>query len=267
MSSNRINIINEISSLLSKRRDVKFAYLFGSRALGYGRLDSDVDLAVFFDEGTSALARVELEEEVSKRLGLPVQVVSLNEKLSPRFLRNILVTGVVVKEDPKRKDWEGKVKNAIGDSGEEDYKSRLLGMMEEMTTKIQRALPLLDRINIEEVKREEIEAVRDFVGAFMLLFEPFEAAVRWAINYARLAFEIEEVPPTLKGKVRTVIKLLNLEEGSFEQFKQLIDLRNKIAHVYWEVADISSLDLREVKDAFEEFSSKLKAFVISEKLP
>jgi predicted nucleotidyltransferase len=46
MFSNRINLINEISSLLSKRRDVKFAYLFGSRALGYGRLDSDVDLAV-----------------------------------------------------------------------------------------------------------------------------------------------------------------------------------------------------------------------------
>jgi uncharacterized protein YutE (UPF0331/DUF86 family) len=101
----------------------------------------------------------------------------------------------------------------------------------------------------------------------MLLFEPFEAAVRWAINYTRLAFEIKEVLPTLKGQVRTVIKLLNLEEGSFEQFKQLINLRNKIAHVYWEVADISSLDLRAVRDAFEEFLSKLRAFVISEKLP
>ena len=97
-----MNVIEQLKPILERYAGIRFAYLFGSRALGYERPDSDVDLAVSFAEGASARAEVSVAEELAEQAGVPVQVVSLDRKLPPRLMRNILKTGLLLKDGRSR---------------------------------------------------------------------------------------------------------------------------------------------------------------------
>lgn len=263
------SLLTKLSVLLQRREEVVFAYLFGSRALGYSRPDSDIDLAVFFGNGAAKWARLELEEELSQGLRLPVQVVALNEELKPRFLQSVLSTGVVIKDSPSRIDWEKKFREARREREmkgmEEDYRERL-SWIEEKVGLILRALPLLDRIDLEEVKQENLEAIQAFLGAFFMLFEPLETIARRMTSYTRLYLNREEEPVTLRGQMEMTMEILNLDEETRERFNGIIELRNQLAHAYWEVAEISfPLDMKEMKGAFEKFADALRAFIASER--
>lgn len=265
------SFIKKLSPLLEEREEVKFAYLFGSRALGYYRPDSDIDLAVLFDEETSTWAEVNLEEELSRRMGVPVQVVSLSEGLVPRLLQNILAKGAVVKDGFERGKWEEKAWKALREEmkmeSERDYKGQLLDSIEEKARAILKALPLLDKIDLEKVKRDEPEAVRDFLGVFLMLFEPLEAIVRKIPSYARLALDIGEEPATLREQTELMLKILDLDDKAFERFGKLARLRNRIANAYWKLAEeeLSSRDLEETKEVLERFADKLSAFITLER--
>jgi len=56
---------------------VKLAYLFGSRARGTFRPDSDYDYAVLFGRNTSVLDEVELTMSLAERLKVPVDLVNV----------------------------------------------------------------------------------------------------------------------------------------------------------------------------------------------
>ncbi|MDN5861302.1 MAG: nucleotidyltransferase domain-containing protein [Pseudonocardia sp.] len=59
--------------------DVAVAYLFGSRAEGRARADSDYDVAVLFRTPEPALdATVRLGADLAARVGVPVDVVDLD---------------------------------------------------------------------------------------------------------------------------------------------------------------------------------------------
>lgn len=267
----RASLLAKLSTLLEGREEVVFAYLFGSRALGYSRPDSDIDLAVFFEDGASKWARMELEEKLSKGLRLPVQVVALNEELKPRFLRNVLSTGVVIKDNPSRKDWERKIQEAgqereMKEMEREDYGEQLLRWMEEKVELILKTLPLLDGIDLEEVKRERLEAIQAFLGAFFMLFEPMETIARRMTSYARLTLDIKEAPSSLREQMELTMEILELDDEIRERFNGIIELRNKLAHAYWEVARVSfPLDMKEMKGAFEKFAGELRVFIASER--
>lgn len=266
----RASLLAKLSALLEGREEVVFAYLFGSRALGYSRPNSDIDLAVFFGNGAAKWARLELEEELSQGLRLPVQVVALNEELKPRFLQNVLSTGVVIKDSPLRIDWEKKFREAKQEQEmkgmEEDYRERLLSWMEEKVGLILRTLPLLDRVDLEEVKRENLEAIQAFLGAFLMLFEPLETIARRMTSYARLYLNREEEPVTLREQMEMTMEILGLDDETRERFNGIIELRNQLAHAYWEVAGISfPLNMKEMKGAFEKFADALRAFIPTER--
>lgn len=264
------SLLTKLSVLLQGREEVVFAYLFGSRALGYSRPDSDIDLAVFFENGAAKWARLELEEELSQGLRLPVQVVALNEELKPRFLQNVLSTGVVIKDSPSRIDWEKKFREARQEREvkgmEEDYRERLLSWMEEKVGLILRALPLLDRIDLEEIKRENLEAIQAFLGAFFMLLEPLETIARRMTSYARLYLNREEEPVTLRGQMEMTMEILDLDDETRERFNGIIELRNQLAHAYWEVARIPfPFKMGEMKEALGKFADALRVFIASER--
>ncbi len=73
---------------------VAFAVLFGSRARGDERPDSDVDLIVRFRKRTD---HRELESRLSRRMNLHVQVVDFKDaKAAPRLLSEVLREGRVI---------------------------------------------------------------------------------------------------------------------------------------------------------------------------
>jgi predicted nucleotidyltransferase len=66
-----------IAALCAGQPDVVGVYLFGSRARGEARPDSDLDLAVLCDPPASLDRLLQLEGELDAALGLRVQLVDL----------------------------------------------------------------------------------------------------------------------------------------------------------------------------------------------
>ena len=90
-----------------RRHGVKFAYLFGSRARGDAREDSDWDIAVYFGRRATVLDEAELAAELSRALGVEVDVVALDSAILD-LIYTVLRDGVVIYSDDEevRRRWE-----------------------------------------------------------------------------------------------------------------------------------------------------------------
>ena len=76
-------LVEKLAALLKDHTEVRAAYLFGSRARGSHKSTSDVDIAVVFVPTASAWNEVELQEQLTAQLAMPVQVVDLARAGSP----------------------------------------------------------------------------------------------------------------------------------------------------------------------------------------
>lgn len=82
--------------------DVVCARLFGSRAAGAGRPDSDVDLGVILAEGACG-DTLSLELALRRHLGLPIDVVDL-ERAPADLVHRVLRGGILLLDaDPRRR--------------------------------------------------------------------------------------------------------------------------------------------------------------------
>jgi predicted nucleotidyltransferase len=88
-------LIEALRAALAGRQDVRLALLFGSRARGEHRPDSDVDIAVIADVDPTALAA-----ELSTALGLEVEIVPLVDPGVPLLERLIDEAHVVHEGQP-----------------------------------------------------------------------------------------------------------------------------------------------------------------------
>ena len=71
--------IEEIKKVIAKiapEYNLKKVTLFGSRATGKNREDSDIDLIVDFPEGTTLLNHISLQNKLADIFGINVDVVS-----------------------------------------------------------------------------------------------------------------------------------------------------------------------------------------------
>jgi predicted nucleotidyltransferase len=87
-------------------RGLVCAYLFGSRARGTAGPHSDVDVGVLFEEDpppTLAGLPLELEAELESRLGLPVQVIALNQAPADLVHRVLRDGRLVLETDRSRR--------------------------------------------------------------------------------------------------------------------------------------------------------------------
>jgi len=81
-----------LKSLLSGLPELELAFLFGSRAVGTHRPDSDIDLAILLEEPMTPEQKQALIERVSAQVGCPVDIVDLFDAPEP-------VLGEVLKGD------------------------------------------------------------------------------------------------------------------------------------------------------------------------
>ena len=100
------SILHRLRGLLDRRQEVLEAYLFGSRARGSARADSDVDVAVYLAPHARSSGPfgydAELATDIMKGLGLnAVDVVILNHA-PPLLYHRVLRDGVrLISRDPR----------------------------------------------------------------------------------------------------------------------------------------------------------------------
>jgi len=89
-------LLGRLRSVLRTERNVRLAVLFGSRARGDERPDSDVDLLIDLEEDTVS-RRMELVDRLEAALGLPVQVVPVRAaRRAPVLLADAIEDGRVL---------------------------------------------------------------------------------------------------------------------------------------------------------------------------
>ena len=103
-----------IVSVLSSDSNVMFAYLFGSYGNGSADYTSDVDIAVFVKD-TNMDKRLALHHLLQKTLRKDVDLVILNEVKNIYLLEAILDQGILLKDHPKRIDFELRKEHEIKD--------------------------------------------------------------------------------------------------------------------------------------------------------
>ena len=86
-----MTVIDErLTRILRGRPNIRLAILFGSRAGGNARSDSDIDLALLADKPLSSSTVLELIEAIGGEFGCPVDIVDLYDVPQP-------ITGQVFK--------------------------------------------------------------------------------------------------------------------------------------------------------------------------
>jgi len=89
-------VIDSLKKALSGRKDIRLALLFGSRARGRARPDSDADVAVL----SESLDQFRLMADLSEAAGVDVDVVSLEDPGYP--LLNVLLRDSLVLHEGER---------------------------------------------------------------------------------------------------------------------------------------------------------------------
>lgn len=92
------HVIDELVKKLSSIDGLAAAYLFGSVANGTHDDDSDIDLALLFEDYTSdGVDRLQLMSDLSSVAGRDVEVIIIN-KATPRLYHEIMRTGIIILE-------------------------------------------------------------------------------------------------------------------------------------------------------------------------
>jgi len=260
----REQVVQKLHAFLKTQAAVRFAYLYGSWALGYARPDSDVDIAAFFAKDSDTAPEWSLQEELTRRLGLRVEVINLNERPAAAFFAKVLPTALAVKDAPDRAQWEQEIgKMAKEEPGSlEDYLAFVLDAMSEKNAKLREALPLLDEVDLDQVKRGDLHVVQDFLGAFFMIFEPVEALARRMANYVHLTKGMS-VPTDLKGQIHLLIEQIGIDLATAEPLNKLANVRNKLAHAYWNLTEeeLATSDVRAARALLGDLSRRVDSFI------
>jgi len=113
MEKEREKIIRELKNFFKKKKDVSFAYLFGSVARNISHSKSDIDVAVFLSgRGDRFDRRIDLIAELEKKFKKDTDVVVLNDARSV-FLKHVIASeGVLVFEGDKEKRIDFEIRTA-----------------------------------------------------------------------------------------------------------------------------------------------------------
>jgi len=261
-------LCQKLETLLGADERVAFAYLFGSRAVGLARADSDVDLALSYAHPLSLWEALKLQEELAEALALPVQVVSLNDELHLRLVQSILAQGIVVKHSSHQEEWARRMTTLLKRREEvmkKDVRRPLLESVKEKIHLLRQVLPKLKEVNLQKALAGNIDEQARFIGLFMMVYEATEAAIRKVASLQALV-EKGKPPATLSRALEKVRKPLNLNEDTVTVLRALNPLRNTLAHAYWEINPevLRHFDKASVEKGLRELQVALAEYVLEQ---
>lgn len=87
---------NELEAIFSRYTEVEKVLLFGSRARGDNKYNSDIDLCIF-GEGVTHLTLAKINMDINElNTCLSFDILSINELIKEELIENILKEGVVI---------------------------------------------------------------------------------------------------------------------------------------------------------------------------
>jgi predicted nucleotidyltransferase len=263
-------LIDRLTTLLKSHETVHTAYLFGSRARGSQGAGSDVDVAVAFAAPASAWDEVDLQEQLTAQLGVPVQVIDL-ARAGLHIITAVRKEGMRLVGDAQvavegYKTMGEQDREAVRSDPQADEAIWLLESAMDKVQRLDRALPLLADIVPEAVLAGDMVAVRDFVGVFMLLIEPLETLVRRVSRYAHLLLGHTEPEATLRAQTALAAQVMGLSADALEGIGAMVRLRGQLAHAYWELDEqaIAPLKPERLQPVLEHLIERASRFVLVE---
>lgn len=93
-------IIERIKEILNQQPELEIAILYGSAVNGKMRPDSDVDIAVLFNQPLNTSQKLTLASQLEKQLNRSIDLTDLSN-LNGTILKQVLSKGVVLIENDK----------------------------------------------------------------------------------------------------------------------------------------------------------------------
>lgn len=90
-------VINDLKGLFESRKEITLAFIFGSFINGRLSVESDIDIAIFFNILPDFGLLSQIEDEIHRLTGLQVDIVILNNA-SPIIRMQILKKGILLKK-------------------------------------------------------------------------------------------------------------------------------------------------------------------------
>ncbi|VEN72878.1 conserved hypothetical protein [Candidatus Desulfarcum epimagneticum] len=81
-----MELFEKLKNKISRDPNIRFALVFGSRAAGTHRKNSDLDVALYFESPPEGLGLLEMVHEYSEHMGVETDIVILNR--ASAFLRH-----------------------------------------------------------------------------------------------------------------------------------------------------------------------------------
>jgi predicted nucleotidyltransferase len=259
-------LVDRLTTLLQGHQELQAAYLFGSRARGTQMTASDVDIAVAFAPEASAWTEVDLQERLTSQLSLPVQIVNLAHA-APDVIEAVRRDGIpLIGDHLLAVDKRRTIRERRAEYSQADEAIWLLQSAADKVRRIDSALPLLADVDPQAVLAGEMVAVRDFLGAFMLLIEPLETLVRRVSRYAHLVLGYEQPDVTLRAQTELAAQVMAVADEVLEMIGEMARLRGRLAHAYWDLdaEEVRRLAPEQLQPALEHFVERASRFVLRE---
>jgi len=261
--------LKALKRYLEKEPSVVLAFLFGSFAKGREMEESDVDVAVYLRE-KERRKRIKIWLDLQRILQREVNLVLLDEAPAT-LVASVFYNGIPLSIKDKKLYWELYLSKT---AEAEDFLKFLEDFWRIYKTSKSLAPPekavLLERIHFIDRELREIEEFKK------IKFEEYTASTikrrnieRWCetiinatIDIAKiiLASEKRKAPKTYGDALYQFGILIGLNEEEAEDFSELADLRNILAHEYLEVL------YEKIQNFIKKFPSFIKKFRFSWKI-
>ena len=242
---------------------VRFAYLYGSHALGYARRDSDVDVAVFFSPKAKSKAPFELQNRLTRKVGLHVEVLNLNDRTAREFFKSGAPKPIVLKDSAERAIWEEDLGYVPAEELRcpEDYLVLLLISMLKMSRQLRAALPELIGVEFHQVRLRNSTAFNNLLFKLFVVCKPLEGLARRAANWVRVTAG-GEAPQTMEERIRLLAGLVGFDEN-LDAVVRLLGVRDKLSDGRWMIGDEEVGDIRTGCAILERLAGIVESFTVA----
>jgi uncharacterized protein YutE (UPF0331/DUF86 family)/predicted nucleotidyltransferase len=244
-------IIEKLGDYFKGRKDVVFAYLFGSVAKDQAHSESDVDIGVYFRPDSKTLeyesenrypGESDIGSDLERLVGRQTDVVVLNRAPSTLFSAVLSEGNQIFSAD---ENLLSRLSGAVNDLAE-DFRDFIFDFVK--IKERSRSLSPNDRVRLERAADFIRDQMTDFKNFAQVDQRQYERDVslrrnleRWAETLANASIDVAKIliaskkrpiPQTYKSILKELAFLDGFDENVASKLARFSDMRNVLAHEY-----------------------------------